>query len=63
MFLPYALKTFDSRYSKWFDFSQNIDCLFEILSKTVVKKLGIMFMVFAFPNIYTACHTDEKRYK
>ena len=40
-------------------FSQNIDSLFEILSKIVVKKLEIMFMVPAFPKICTAWHTDE----
>ena len=37
--------------------------LFEILSKIVVKKLEIMFMVISFPKIYTACHTDENGIK
>ena len=41
------LKTFYSRYSKKYNFSQNIDFLFEILSKIVVKKLEIMFMAIA----------------
>ena len=57
------MKTFYSRYSKKYDFSQNIDCLFEIISKNVVKKLEIMFMVITFPKIYAACHTDENGIK
>ena len=35
-------------YSKYYDFSQNIDFLFEILSKIVVKQLEIIFMAKAF---------------
>ena len=31
----------------------------EILSKIVVIKLAIMFMVIVFPNLYPACHTDD----
>ena len=42
------LKTFYSRYSKKYDFSQNINFLFEILSKVVVKKMEITFMAVAF---------------
>ena len=52
------LKTFYSLYSKWYDFSQNIDFLFEILSQIVVKKLEIMFMAIAFRKKYPACHMD-----
>ena len=57
------LKTFYSRYSKEYDFSQNIDFLFEILSKIVVKKLEIMFMAIASSKIYPACQTDENGIK
>ena len=31
-----------------------------ILSKTVIRKLEIMFTVIALPNIYPACQMDEK---
>ena len=36
------------RYSKYYDFSQTIVFLFEILSKIVVKQLEIIFMAKAF---------------
>ena len=42
---------------------QNIDFLFEILSKIVVKKLEIMFMAIASSKIYPACQTDENGIK
>ena len=51
------------RYSKWYNFSQNIDFLFIILSEIVVKKLEIMFMAIAFRKIYPACQTDENGFK
>ena len=46
--LQQMLKTFYNRYSKKYDFSQNIYFLCEILSKIVLKKLEIMFVVIAF---------------
>ena len=33
------------------------------LSKIVVRKLEIMFMVIAFTKTYPACHMDENRIK
>ena len=53
------LKTFYSRYGKKFDLSQNIDFLFKILSKIVVKTFGVMFVAIAFSTIYPVCQTDE----
>ena len=35
----------------------------EKLSKIVVRKLEIMFMVVSFPKIYTACQTDDNGIK
>ena len=57
------LKTFYSRYSKKYDFSPNIDFVFAILSKIVVKKFEFMFMAKAFSKIYPACQTDENGIK
>ena len=57
------LKTYYSRYSKKYDFSQNIDFLSKILSKIVVKKLAIIIMAIASSKIYPACQTDENGIK
>ena len=57
------LKTFCSRYNKKYDFSPNIDFVFTILSKIVVKKLEFMFMAKTFSRIYPACQTDENEIK
>ena len=35
----------------------------EKLSKIVVRKLEIMFMVVTFPKIYPACQTDDNGFK
>ena len=35
----------------------------EKLSKIVVRKLEIMFMVVTFPKIYPACQTDDNGIK
>ena len=44
IFIIYA-ENLLQKISKYYDFSQNIDFLFEILSKIVVKKLQIMLLI------------------